>query len=104
MRGDRSDELKGMEDETVRVGSARGASAPNLTLRLAPHAQAMKMREKLDQLTLSNDAIWEREYSRPQIKCVAVSSTAAARLLTHIPRAAGRRGSSRPPTSCCATC
>ena len=29
------------------------------------------MREKLDELTLSNDAIWEREYSRPQIKCVA---------------------------------
>ena len=29
------------------------------------------MREKLDQLTLSNDAIWDREYSRPQIKCVA---------------------------------
>ncbi len=30
------------------------------------------MREKLDQLTLSNDAIWDREYARPQIKCVAV--------------------------------
>jgi hypothetical protein len=42
------------------------------------HAQAMKMREKLDQLTLSNDAIWDREYSRPQIKCVAVRSAAQA--------------------------
>ena len=28
------------------------------------------MRAKLDKLTLSNDAIWEREHARPQIKCV----------------------------------
>ena len=37
------------------------------------------MRAKLDELTLSNDAIWEREHSRPQIKCVARRSAGGAR-------------------------
>lgn len=42
---DRSKELEGLESET-----------------------ATRMRAKLDQLTLSNDTIWEREHSRPEIK------------------------------------
>ena len=28
------------------------------------------MRAKLDELTLSNKAIWDREHARPSIKCV----------------------------------
>lgn len=77
LRGDRSEEFKGQEDETVRHALTNRPAPPQQpTDRLVPllAVQAGKMREKLSELTLSNDDIWEREYSRPQIKCVACSA------------------------------
>jgi ubiquinol oxidase len=37
------------------------------------------MRAKLDELTLSNKAIWDREHARPQIKCAATHSLSRSR-------------------------
>jgi hypothetical protein len=54
----------------VMADSCAVVNAPTCAEVNDPACVLVKL-AKLDELTLSNDAIWEREYSRPQIKCVA---------------------------------
>ena len=81
---------RGKRRKRCAAAAARAADRVRLTLRAVSLPQAREMRAKLDKLTLSNDAIWEREHARPQIKCVDARCTAAASRAHAYPRA-GRR-------------